>query len=276
MTEYHISKTKESALNTTPNELPEEIWTYTTSRPLEYVKYTGILTYIDGATYPRKGNPDNISTHLINIIKTHIIQVLKHPLPLLLANKQELLLSFNIVFAKTFSSSLLGKEYKVKEEYLCPTAYGVMKFVQTLLKEVGIDHNIANQFGYNIAHIFEYDDAYRYRLQDIITESNIQILKMTPRKEIKRLLQILNQRESLNNQTAPKITKHINLLLPLLYLPHIKKAFKKSAHWLDKCKYDPSDTYWASLKGDEYRFTGRTPEERTKNITVPKPIRIII
>ena len=273
MSQYRESKTEPIA--TKPIEAPlEEIWTYTTSKPIEYVKYLGILTHIDGATYPRKGNPTPLAVHLINIIKTLLLQSLKHPKTLLLTNKQEVLLSFNIVFEKTFSPIIIGEEYRVREEYLCPTAYGVMKFTESFLTTLGYDKNISHQFAYNVAHIFEYDDAYRYRLQDIITECNIQILKFTPTKEIKRLLIILNEREAPNNQTAPKITRHILQVLPLLLIPKVKKAFKQSVHHLDKCKYDASDAYWACLKGDEYKFTGKTPEDRTRNLQIPKVVRV--
>lgn len=273
MSEYRESKTNPQA--TKPITAPlEEIWTYTTSKPIEYVPYVGILTHIDGATYPRKGNPTPLAVHLINIIKTLLLQSLKHPKTLLLTNKQEILLSFNIVFEKTFSPLVTGQEFRIKEEYLCPTAYSLMKFIDSFLTAIGYDKNISHQFAYNIAHIFEYDDAYRYRFQDIITECNIQILKHYPVKEIRRLLTILNEREAPNNQTAPKITHHILQILPLLLIFRVKKAFKQSVHHLSNCKYDPSDYYWASLKGDDYKFTGKSPQDRMRDLQIPKMVKI--
>ena len=59
----------------------------------------------------------------------------------------------------------------------------------------GISTPIAKQTAYIFGEIFEYDNAYRFRVQDLFTESSKELLTKNPIKEIRRLLKIYMSRE---------------------------------------------------------------------------------
>lgn len=272
MNNYKVSTTSEDAI--IPLGLEETIYTYTTSRPIEYVSGVGILTYIDGATYPRKCNPTPEAVHLNNIIKKLILTSLKHPVLFLFTSKNKLITSFNIIFDQAFSSCLTRQEYRLQEQYLCVTAHAIMQFTNTMLKALNVNEFLAKQFAYNIAHVFEYDDAYRLRIQDILSEMDYEQMVNNPRKEIKRLLLIVKQREDHGHAIFKKINHIISIVLLILLVPKYKKAFIVSAPHLKNMVYDDADRYWACLKGDTYKFTGRTYEERTKGLQIPQVVRV--
>ena len=271
--EYRVSTSPKEVLKENPIQ-PEQVYTYTTNKPLEYIPYVGILTHIDGATYPRKGNPLPLSVHFINIIKQLIKETLKHKFLILFVNKEKLLRSFNTLVNKMFSPLLLGEEFRPKEEYLCKASFSLMMTIDTFLTSLNMSKDVSREFAYNFALLVEYDDAYRYRMQDIISESSLYELKTNPRKEVKRLLSILHKRESPGDGTAGKITNLISPLLLLLLIPRFRNAFIRSAPFIIDCKYDDSDRYWACLKGDNYKFTGRTADERIEGLEVPKVVMV--
>jgi hypothetical protein len=248
----------------------EDILAYVSDRPLEYVPYQGIILHIQGATYPKKGFPMPESVAAINIIKTILLQATKFPLTLLLVNKNKLLTTFNQVFDRTFSP------YKLSPEYLCPTAYNFHKVVSNFLLELGYDITLSVSFSYNLAHVLEYDDAYRYRLQDILSETTHEALTTNTNQEIKRLVSILEQRTPKGNDVANKIKRLLTPIQLLLLIPHYRKAFKKAlTHTILKgMQYDPADKYWAQLKGDDYLFTGLPYEERTRGLAIPQAVKV--
>lgn len=248
----------------------EDILAYVSDKPLEYVPYQGIILHIQGATYPKKGFPMPESVAAINIIKTIILQLLKFPIFLLLVNKNKLLTTFNIVFDKAFSP------YKLSPEYLCPTAYNFAKVVAEFLLSLGYNHPLSVSFGYNIAHVLEYDDAYRYRLQDILSESSHEALTQNTHQEIKRLIKILETRTPKGNDVANKIKRLLTPIQLLLLIPKYRKAFQKALTptILQGMQYDTADKYWASLKGDDYLFTGLPYEERTSGLAIPQAVKV--
>lgn len=248
----------------------EDIIAYVSDRPLEYVPYQGIILHIQGATFPKKGFPMPESVAAINIIKTILLQLTKFPIFLLLVNKNKLLNTFNTIFDKAFSP------YKLSPEYLCPTAYNFAQVIANFLINLGYEYNLSFSFGYNLAHILEYDDAYRYRLQDILSETTYELITTNPIQEIKSLITILEQRTPKGNNVAKKIRKLLDPLLLLLSIPKYKKAFIEAltSSIFIGMQYDQADKYWAQLKGDDYLFTGKTYEERTRGLEIPQAVKV--
>ncbi len=247
----------------------EDIVAYVSNK-VEYVPFQGILVHIQDATFPKKGFPMPESVAAINIIKSIIKESLRFPILILFANKTKLLTSFNNIFKKTFSP------YTLKEEYLCPAAYNFHNFLTSFMYSSNLTPTLglAKEFAYNISHILEYDDAYRYRFQDIISEASLRNLQTNPRKEIMRLLSILKEREGKDNPTARKIEIALTPVLLLLLIPKYKRTFQKAAPSLILCQYDLADRYWAYLKADLYRFGGMDYDERTKNLQIPQAVKV--
>lgn len=267
-----MTQQKNFDIPTTPRDLyqsehtttlgAEDIVAYVASN-IEYVPWKGIIIHIEDATYPKKGFPTPEAVAAINIIKVILRECLKLKFSLLVANKNTLLNSFNIIFDKTFLP------YKLKEEYLCPTAYNFYKFLQYSLIDLGITPSIAGQTAFNIAHILEYDDAYRYRFQDLMSEF---IVEANPRQEMKRLLNIFTRR---TRDNVSKKLAHILMLVPLLLLvPRYKKIFNNNKAFLKKCAFDEADRYWAYLKNANYDFGGEEFPQRTEGMKIPQPYKI--
>lgn len=250
----------------------EDILAYVTDRPVEYVPYQGALIHIVGAKYPKKGYPTPEAIVALNIVKTAVKEATRYPLQLLSVNKDKLLTSFNNTFNKAFTP------YKMKEEYLCPAAYGVFQFLRLFLIRANIQPAIANLAAFNFAHFIEYDDAYRYRMQDIMSESTHAQITENPRKEIKRLLAIFFERTQfkVGDTPAVKVARLLKPLMLLLFIPKYKRIFKEcmTKDVFTRLQYDDADRYWASLKNEVYLFTGKTYEERTVGWEIPHPVKV--
>ncbi len=247
----------------------EDIITYISTN-IEYIPHQGIIVHILGATYPKKGFPTPEAVAALNIYKATLRQLSHYPVTILtlflFGSKTKLLNTLSVLFQKAMAP------HTIKDEYLCPTAYNILHFTKKILISLGIPQNIAYSFANSIAHIIEYDDAYRYRLQDLLDETTKQALVLNPRKEIKRLLTIHRQRDI--SEVPDKVDKLIKPLLYLLLLPKYKKLFIKNIDHIIAMKYDSSDRYWAYLKNDNYQFGGRPYEIRTIDLKIPQAYKV--
>jgi len=244
------------------NSLLNERQLVNSTTHFELVPYQGLLRYIEGASYPAKGVPTPNAIFAINQIKLTIKLLVKYSPFLILVKKETLLKDFNLLFDKLF------QPYVIKPIYMCPTAYYLYKTIKEFLMVLEIDTPTAGTFAHNLSHILEYDDAYRYRFQDIINEADLIQLQTNPRKEIRRLINIYKQREH-NQVVFIKLERLITPILYLLYIPKVKKAFINSIHHIIGARPDPADLYWMSIRND-YLFGGKTYEERSKD--VPQPL----
>ena len=226
----------------------------------ELVPYQGLLRYVEGASYPAKGVPTPNAIFAINQVKTLVKLASKYSPFLILVKKETLLKDFNLLFDKLF------QPYIIKEEYLCPTAFYTQRFITNFLMNLGLDPQISQTTAHNLAHTLEYDDAYRYRFQDIINEADLSQLQISPRKEIKRLLLLWKERD--NPAVTEKVIKLVTPLLYLLLIPKVKKAFIQAIPHIKGIRPDPADLYWMSIRND-YLFGGKTYEERSKDVPHP-------
>jgi len=245
----------------------EEIVSHIATRPIEYNPYP--ILHLEGASYPMKGwyQPEIIAE--LNIIKAIILRAAQFPAALLLVNKEKAMMAFNGLYDKIF-------HYTLNEPYLLPAAKGFYKFTSQFLIHVGIDPTIAKQFCFRVAHIIQYDDAYRYRLQDILSETTHAQITSKPRQELLRLTSILTKRTPKGNLVANKLKLIITPVSYLLLVPKYRKAFIKAMteDVLKDMQYDDADRYWACLKNDDYLFTGRTVAERTEGLQRPKLVKV--
>lgn len=108
-------------------------------------------------------------------------------------------------------------------------------------------------FKYTFMLILEFDDAYRFRLQDLLGELNKQNLILNPRKELKRLIDLGIQREHWEGvQGKFKSWKKLINLIPKKILNKIVLVLLELD--MDKVKLDESDMDWAVDK--PYDFGG--------------------
>jgi len=240
----------------------EDIVAYVASH-IDYVPWKGIIIHIEDASYPKKGFPTPEAIAALNIIKALIKETLRYPLSVTITDKNKLLNSFNFIFNKTFNA------YKLKEEYLCPAAYNFYLFTFNVLKDAGIRQDIANETAFNLAHIVEYDDAYRYRIQDLASEFN----QHAPiREETNRLLVIFKQRTT--DLLGVKLNHIIKFAPMILLIPKYRTIINRYKHLIKNMEFDDADRYWAFLKDSHYDFCGQPFPERKEGLRIPQPYKV--
>jgi hypothetical protein len=138
----------------------------------------------------------------------------------------------------------------------------IRKFVRTFLEELKLPADVCGSFSRNFAHMFENDDAYLLRLQDLANETTKEALQKNFRKEVERLLGILQERD---NRTAMNVRfKSAAFLLSAgLWIPKYRRAFNKAMEGLElkNIQMDDGDRYHVLMRTG-YNFLGRTYEDR--------------
>lgn len=220
----------------------------------------GIKLYLKGIEFPQKGCPTPEALIVINIIKKILLSFIESRL--IPTSKYRLIRSFN-----TLTYNITSRFY-IKDEYMTSFARELKKLIFNFLINWNIQEEQAMWVAKTISHIFEYDNAYRYRFQDFLGETTKEKLLLF--KEIRRLSKLIYIRDDIqvslrgpNHRIGNQFKKIGTIAAFLIYIPNIRKAFKKA---LIQCNFnnflmDESDKYWSYLRID-YNFGGLTYEER--------------
>jgi len=228
----------------------------------------GIKMYLKGHKYPVKGMPTAEALVAINVVKKILIWWVKtfaHPamVPLVLfslvGHKKTI---ENIITDIRLTLKPIVLPIFLKPEYRDPGILELEKLLSNFFNELGID---TLYFPEIVAHVFEYDSAYRFRLVDIMSETNVDKIVNSPWREISKLTKLLIQREGAYKEMKIKFKMLKLLLLVALLHPKIRRAFCRAAGQMDisKLQYDDADKYWA-LKRTDYNAFGKSFEERQK------------
>jgi len=214
------------------------------------IKNGQVFTYLKGYKYPIKGWSD--------IGTVGITAVYKKVLPLLGYNLkaqnwfQRIITLLGISFNKKLLSLWLQRlfsfgNYLLKEEYY---QHSTQELRRVLKKYIDI------QFVNAIGLVWEYDNAYRYRGQDIIQELNKANLKgyFSTRKEVLRLLNIYLSRDG--EQSGDKMQNLVKLAGVALLSPKLNKLARNILQDLDikKIGFDKGDKYWVSKRTEKYKY----------------------
>ena len=238
---------------------------------VDFPKDEGIYIYFEGCKYPKKGWPTQDGTWANNIVKRQTIllaQILKNKGVILPAMgfaltpwKYKISFIENALQQYVRASDMVLMPYYLKEERYCVFCRELRNLIASFLIGIGISLVVAEDTAKIIAHIFEYDEAYKYPLQDAMTDIN---WNGNLRKE---LIVAINRLAS----RTPHVTtvdkfKQFNKLLTLALLhPKIKKAFKTAVSMAntDNLKLLDDDYYWCILRS-EYKYRGIPYEQREK------------
>lgn len=209
----------------------------------------GIKVFLKGHQYPQKGIPTQEAISAINVPKRFLRCVLTewwYILPLL--GIKRFIRGFTGVSWPVMSPHIL------KYQFMSPTSQAVYD----LLKEVDV------QMAKIVAHVIEYDAAYRFRLMDLASETSKEKLLKNPRKELKRLLQLHKERDY--EEVVDKVGGVGRLCTYALFYPPFKKAFVRAIESVDfkKLQYDEADRYWAMKKRD-YSYFGLSYADRQRD-----------
>ena len=242
---------------------------------LDFRRDTGILVYYEGAEYPKKGGTEPEAMFAINIMKKIIV----HPTRLLLNWELYPTVILFLLKTKKGKAKFLNKVLNVYNEistraiegvlikrcYMTPTGKAIDMLVYKTLINLGVDEVIANNFARYFACLLEFDDAYRYRFQDTMSEVNEDELFKHPAKEFIRVLKIYQSRdiEGISSKMAI-LEPAIKILFKFKWFTKAFMSALKDINIKDM-QMDVSDIYWTNMRSD-YKFRGKTYEERVKNV----------
>ncbi len=226
---------------------------------MKIIKIDGTDFYLEGALYPKKGFPSPESIWSANQAKILFVEMLKFPFFLLFVNKEKLLASYNRIAMKAVRPFLLKRIHMTK------TANELRDIISTFLTLIGISQQTAQDFADIFAYIIDTDDAYRYRIQDILSETKKQHILNSPIMEMDRLILILASRDS--KEVSDKFKRLSSLLSLLLLIPKYRIAFKQS---ISQCtfknlQYSEADRYWVHMKGG-YDYLGLSLTQRQEQM----------
>jgi hypothetical protein len=253
---------------------------------VEKVTYeNGIKSWLKGAEYPQKGQAPAETLFYLGMSKRILVESFK------LSSKLPIIFGFlagQLVLPKRYKLSIEGilevynsilwkviSPYILKQENMMDFSREIRKFTYVFLREINVKEEVARQFSAIFSHFFEYDNAYRYRLQDLFNESTEEKLTQNPIKELGRLSKINQERDV--EVVSTKFKSGIKLLQAILLVPKFKKAFKEAMTFVDfkKLQYDEIDIYWISMRND-YLYLGedvitRSKRNEGKKIPIPMP-----
>ncbi len=154
--------------------------------------------------------------------------------------------------------------YVLKPEYMTGLASELQGLIFAFMIRCGLDNQVSKMFCTIFGSVIEYDNAYRYRLEDIFTETTKEALQANPKKEIKRLISLYCSREK-DWGVAMKFKTIHKLVSVFFWIPKVKQAFIKA---LDGCEFkrlqfDDIDRYWCNPRLD-YDFFGESYVDRMK------------
>lgn len=112
---------------------------------------------------------------------------------------------------------------------------------------------IRGRLGIIIAHVVEFDGAYRLRLQDMCSETTQEKLARRPIREIRRLLAINKRRDS--PPVHAKLDRLAWLMCISLLIPNFRRQFTESIKNCDlkALQLDDADRYFLARRTD-YRY----------------------
>lgn len=278
--------------------LPREIFQYNTGEQqikdeaqvfyvIEKVSFDkGVQVWIKGAQYEQKGMAQPETLFAMNIAKRLLVKALSLGQNWLLAPsfaligiipyKRKLNALETIVVAYNDIAFKVTSPYLLKPEYMTDSARELGFVICSFLEEVGLKSSTALQFSKIVSHLIEYDNAYRFRMQDLFTATTSDLLLKSPIKELKRLARLSKERDSAG--VSKKFQTIIFFTSLLLLHPRIRKAFKVSIKECDfsKLQFDKIDEYWVSMRTD-YKYYGEDAEQRSlrnlgKSMPTPVPL----
>lgn len=264
----------------------------------------GPLIFLKDAPFPMKTIPTPDAIFAINTCKKQIIETLR-----ILSSWQLLpaivLLPFWRSFARKWLDSITRIGHGILAPYLdyvhlqggpyalSPASQELRLFIENFLNHLGLGGNMAwkvNQkrehtrswfFATIVAHICEYDSAYRWRLQDLISSSSFLALMDSPSKELWRLASLVQDRE-VHPNTARKVSRALKAASLAFWLPSVRRAWRGTLLKTDlsRLRLDEPDLYWFSLRED-YNCQGRTYDDRIaclkeRGWAVPVPEKVVV
>jgi hypothetical protein len=261
----------------------------------EYPPEGGIYRYFKGCLYPDNHFPFQQAGYANEHVKKMLLSYMKF----FAGNKP---MAFFAVWTKKSLENTLRSIIAQGDHYFAQTYYRgeypryyskpckeLKKFSDAFFTSLGMPQDIVDGMSRIIMTVFEHDNAYMCRLQDMAGEVNYRNLINTFPSEVKRIMGIFIERDpAVNNHE--KIGRFVNLISIAWKVPKFKRAIKMGLSVMDwqKLCFDNAEYYHAMLRSDYYvrgqHFvnpdgrTGRLFEflQMHKDAGVPEPMMMEI
>lgn len=255
---------------------------------IEYPEKGGILAYFKDCPFPAKGFPFPQAIQACNIAKrffkrgvdVFMSKYMAMPILGFMFSSKKRKIIENILDAYSDGAYYVLSPYFLSYEKYSECPKEIRYFLINFLKDIGIRQEVVEKFSEVFSTLIQYDDAYRLRIEDIMSETTKEKMLKNPSKEIKKLINIFKKREpAIHN--VDKFDKLAKIMILLFIIPKYKKAFIKAIKRSEFTNFqlDDSDRYHCMLRED-YDFMGYNIKERIEmykvyhSVFIPTPPRI--
>lgn len=184
-----------------PSELPQDPHAL---QKVEFPEDGGILTYMEGYEHPYKGFPYFEFVDKIDLIKKILRGTLSsfyHSLKGRSRFQIALLAVVPWLFNDLVKASIYAfyrqvGRFRIKPERYCVAIRELHRAMSVEREELTSTREMRLMVRDITCMLLEFDNAYRYRFQDIVSEIDKEALKRNPSEEIMRLSNLLQSRET--------------------------------------------------------------------------------
>lgn len=264
-----------------PSEVPKDI------QPLSRVEFPeggGVHTYMEGFTHPYKGFPFFESVEKIDAIKKiqrAALSSMYHSFKKRPWWQKAFLITVPWIFtdlirAYIYSFHRMIDRFKTKRERYCTAVREVHRaFSIEWHDEKDGDKEMRLMLRDILCMFLEYDNAYRFRFQDIVAELNKENLKKDTAGEIFRLLNLLQSREKTQEITDSWTLVKTFFKYALKLNPRAKRYIRGILGNLDleKIALDPGDIEYCEKRVDyQFKFMTCRQQNITSDTAIPRKI----
>lgn len=221
---------------------------------LDYSEREGMVANYLNHPFSRKGLQYVEATEANNHIKKIVVALLNS-----VAHPTKILENFDRIASYTYRNHFLQRKF------YCKFSREMWKLTYLFLRKLGIKNDLAYSWGRNVATLFQYEEGYRMRLEDLFSETTKEAL--LERKELSRLLSIFLSREKCNGDEVEIVNQKFISVFKLLRLglliPKVKTAWRFTIREMEieNLQLDEADKYWCNMNAD-YDFGGRDIAQR--------------
>ena len=254
-----------------PSEKPKDVHAL---KRVEFPEAGGVLTYMEGYDHPYRGFPFHEFVDRIDVIKKIARAILSGLFHGLKGNKLKLLTFIPCAWAARIAVSVgiyafsrMVERFRIKRQiYSQPIRELYRAFSMERYGEDEKTRILRLQLRDLVCMILEFDNAYRYRLQDIVVELNQAALRANAIKELGRLLSVMQGRERgqdiVDTWTLLKLFIQVYLRIDRKFTRMIVDVLSQLK--LDEMKLSVEDQFYCKPRKD-YNFGFITTEQEYAN-----------
>ena len=217
---------------------------------LTFTEREGMMGIYTNRPFPRKGLVYPEAVEANNVVKKFLVLILR-----------SIVTPWNFLKEFLYSCDYAFRNYYLQRRFYCNFSRAIWDFTYSFTKRLGIKSENAYRLGKIIAHVFQYEENYRFWVQDMFGQTTKQELIEHPQRELKKMMAVFSRRMRVGVQF--KFDAVIKILCFLLYIPPIKKAWQFAWQDIDfsTLLLDEADRWWM-LSSADYDLEDRNIEQR--------------